>query len=92
MPERYVSVRWPDGQTQRIYSPSTVIEDYFHAGQTLPVADFVAASRAALTIASDRVRAAYGFPCSRAAASIAAVTAGGARFEQGDVTVEGITA
>ncbi|GIM90845.1 MSMEG_0570 family nitrogen starvation response protein [Paractinoplanes toevensis] len=92
MPERYVSVRWPDGHTQEIYSPSTVIEDYFHIGQTLPVAEFVAQSRAALTIASDRVRAAYGFPCSRAAASIAAVTENAARFEKGDVTVQGIAA
>ncbi|GIF21586.1 putative repeat protein (TIGR04042 family) [Actinoplanes tereljensis] len=91
MPERYVSVRWPDGQTQKIYSPSTVIEDYFHTGQTLPVADFVARSRAALTVASDRVQAAYGFPCSRAAASIAAINSSAAGFEDGDVTVEGIT-
>ncbi|MFD0516855.1 MSMEG_0570 family nitrogen starvation response protein [Paractinoplanes durhamensis] len=87
-----MSVRWPDGQSQEIYSPSTVVEDYFHAGQTLPVAEFVARSRAALTIAGDRVQAAYGFPCSRAAASIAAIAAGAAEHGQGDVTVERITA
>jgi uncharacterized repeat protein (TIGR04042 family) len=92
MPERYVSVRWPDGQTQRIYSPSTVVEDYFHTGQTIPVADFVARSRAALTVASDRVQAAYGFPCSRAAASMAAIAATAQDQRTGDVTVEGITA
>jgi uncharacterized repeat protein (TIGR04042 family) len=91
MPERYVSVRWPDGQAQRIYSPSTVVEDYFHAGQTLSVAEFAARSRAALTEASDRVRAAYGFPCGRAAASMAAIAAE-AEKQRGDVTVEGITA
>ncbi|MEU4236228.1 MSMEG_0570 family nitrogen starvation response protein [Actinoplanes sp. NPDC026619] len=89
MPERYVSVRWPDGQAQEIYSPSTVIEDWFHAGQTLPVAEFVIRSRAALSIASDRVKAAYGFPCSRAAASIAAVSAH-AENQEGDVIVERI--
>lgn len=90
MPERYVLVRWPDGPEQRIYSPSTVVEDYFHAGQTLPVADFVRRSREALGVASDRVQAAYGFPCSNAARSIAAVEAHAARFPAGDVTVQGI--
>jgi uncharacterized repeat protein (TIGR04042 family) len=90
MPERFLSVRWPDGQTQRIYSPSTVVEDYFHAGQTIPVAEFVAASRAALTEAGDRVAAAYGFPCSRAAASIVAVTRYAER-QSGDVRIEGIS-
>ncbi|GAA0585305.1 MSMEG_0570 family nitrogen starvation response protein [Paractinoplanes ferrugineus] len=91
MPERYVTVRWPDGQTQRIYSPSTVVEDYFHAGQVLAVADFVVRSRAALTEASDRVRAAYGFPCGRAAASIAAVDRRATELT-GDVRIEGISA
>jgi uncharacterized repeat protein (TIGR04042 family) len=27
MPELYFHVRWPDGVTQRCYSPSTVLED-----------------------------------------------------------------
>lgn len=92
MPERYVLVRWPDGPEQRIYSPSTVVEDYFRAGQRLPVADFVARSRAALTIASDRVEAAYGFPCSRAARSMAEIAKFAAFHGNGDVTVEGIEA
>lgn len=90
MPERYVSVRWPDGRPQRIYSPSTVVEDYFEAGQSLPVAEFVERGRAALTAASERVEAAYGFPCSRAARSIVEITAGGRRCTDGVVTVERI--
>ncbi|MET9080315.1 hypothetical protein ABZX77_00205 [Streptomyces sp. NPDC004237] len=32
MPEMYFDVRWPDGDVQRCYSPSTVIEDYFTVG------------------------------------------------------------
>jgi uncharacterized repeat protein (TIGR04042 family) len=92
MPERYVLVRWPDGPAQRIYSPSTVVEDYFRAGQRLPVADFVERSREALTAASERVRAAYGFPCSKAARSMAEVAALAAVHDKGDVTVEGIEA
>lgn len=31
MPEMYFHVRWPDGETQRCYSPSTVVEDYLTA-------------------------------------------------------------
>jgi len=92
MPERYVLVRWPDGPEQRIYSPSTVVEDYFQAGQSIPVQDFVDRSREALTIASDRVRAAYGYPCSRAARSIARIAELAAVHDRGDVTVEGIEA
>jgi uncharacterized repeat protein (TIGR04042 family) len=87
MPERFVTVRWPGGPEQRIYSPSTVVEDYFQAGQSLPVADFLARSREALTIASDRVQAAYGFPCGNAARSLAAVEAHAARYADGDVAV-----
>jgi len=90
MPERYVSVRWPDGHVQQIYSPSTVVEDYFAAGERVPVDEFVARSRAALGAASERVRAAYGFPCGRAAAALADVTATAGRYAGGDVTVERI--
>jgi uncharacterized repeat protein (TIGR04042 family) len=92
MPERYLSVRWPDGHAQRIYSPSTVVEDYFEAGQRLPVGEFVARSTAALTEASERVRAAYGFPCGRARASMVDIAATAERYGEGDVTVEGIRA
>jgi uncharacterized repeat protein (TIGR04042 family) len=92
MPERYVVVRWPDGPPQRIYSPSTVVEDYFEPGRRYPVADFVARSRTALSIGSDRVLAAYGFPCANAARSMAAIDARARSCPTGDVTVEGIEA
>jgi uncharacterized repeat protein (TIGR04042 family) len=90
MPERHVLVRWPDGAAQRIYSPSTVVEDYFAAGQRLTVDDFVARSREALGIASDRVRQAYGFPCGNAARSIASVEARAVGQPAGEVLVEAI--
>jgi uncharacterized repeat protein (TIGR04042 family) len=92
MPERYVLVRWPDGAAQRIYSPSTIVENFFAAGERLPVATFVERSREALGIASDRVRQAYGFPCGHAARSIALVEARAAGQLAGDVLVEGIVA
>lgn len=32
MPEMYFDVRWPDGPTQRCYSPSTIVRDCFAPG------------------------------------------------------------
>ncbi|SNY66087.1 MSMEG_0570 family nitrogen starvation response protein [Paractinoplanes atraurantiacus] len=92
MPERYVLARWPDGTRQRIYSPSTVVEDYFSDDHEYAVADFVNRCRTALRIASDRVQQAYGFPCSRAAASLVQVEQHAVRHSTGAVTVEGIEA
>jgi uncharacterized repeat protein (TIGR04042 family) len=60
MPEMRFVVRWPDGVKDTCYSPSLVIKDYFREGETYALADFVARSREALTIASDRVKAKYG--------------------------------
>ena len=90
MPERYVLVRWPDGPEQRIYSPSTVVEDYFSAGEEYAVGEFVNRCREALTIASDRVREAYGFPCANAARSLALVEQRASSHHEGRVTVKGI--
>jgi uncharacterized repeat protein (TIGR04042 family) len=92
MPERYVLVRWPDGPAQRIYSPSTVVEDYFAAGQEFPIGTFVDRCREALQVASERVRAAYGYPCANAARSLALVEERARRYAAGAVTVEGIEA
>jgi uncharacterized repeat protein (TIGR04042 family) len=70
MPEMYFDVRWPDDTTQRCYSPSTVIEDYLTAGQQYDVADFVARSRTALTVAGERVREKFGFFCTGASGQL----------------------
>jgi uncharacterized repeat protein (TIGR04042 family) len=66
-------ITWPDGSSESCYSPSLVIKDYFAVGQTYPLADFLSRSREAFTIASERVRAKYGFPCSRALAQLARI-------------------
>jgi uncharacterized repeat protein (TIGR04042 family) len=79
-PEVQFEVEWPDGSTQSCYSPSLIVEEYFTPGAGYPVAEFVRLSREALGIASDRVRAKYGFPCSLAAASLADIEAAAARF------------
>ena len=75
MPEVHVRWRWPDGSARRCYSPSLVVTEHLEPGTTYPVDDFVARAHTALTEASDRVRTLYGFPCSRAAATLAASSA-----------------
>ena len=66
MPEMHFTVRWPDGAETRCYSPSLVVRDYLEVGRTYPVSDFIARSRTMLGIASERVRAKYGYACSAA--------------------------
>ena len=73
MPEMEFALRWPNGSESRCYSPSLVVEDHLAVGETYPVADLVTRSRAAMTEASQRVAAKYGFPCSRAMATLSGI-------------------
>jgi uncharacterized repeat protein (TIGR04042 family) len=73
MPEMRFFIRWPDGMAETCYSPSLVVKDFLSPGTTYPLADFVERSRTALNIASDRVEAKYGWPCSRAKAQLARI-------------------
>ena len=66
MPETNFKIQWPDGTEQSCYSPSLVVKQYFTPGEKYKLSEFVEKSRTALNIASDRVKKAYGFPCSRA--------------------------
>jgi uncharacterized repeat protein (TIGR04042 family) len=66
MPAMHFTVRWPDATETRCYSPSLVIKDYFAPGTRYPLPDFMRSAREALHIASERVRAKYGFACSAA--------------------------
>ena len=91
MPEMHFRVRWPDGAVETCYSPSLVIKDFFQPGASYPLADFLARSRVALAIASDRVKARYGHACSLALGQLAEIEAGCARFadtEDAHVRVE----
>ena len=79
MPEMRFRIRWPDGSAESCYSPSLVVKDYFAVGTDYALADFLARSRSALTIASQRVEEKYGFTCSRAQAQLSRIeTAAGA--------------
>ncbi|MGB8168357.1 MAG: MSMEG_0570 family nitrogen starvation response protein [Chthoniobacteraceae bacterium] len=73
MPEVLFTIQLPDGVEKQCYSPSTVVRDYFSAGEELSVADFLTRSRAALAEASERVRAKYGFSCSSAMSQLAEI-------------------
>ena len=73
MPAVFFTVRLPDGTTKDCYSPSSVVRRYFTAGEELTAAEFVARSRQALTEASERVRAKFGFACTSAAAQLAEI-------------------
>ncbi|BAU65006.1 hypothetical protein STA3757_23850 [Stanieria sp. NIES-3757] len=66
MPEINFLIEWPDGSRQTCYSPSLVVKKYFTPGEEYDLEDFLNRSETALQTASDRVKEAYGFSCSRA--------------------------
>lgn len=65
MPEVVLELHWPDGETSSFYSPSTVVYQYLQPAETLSVAELEQKGLAALREASERVRARYGFACTR---------------------------
>ncbi len=73
MPEMFFKIRWPDATVTDHYSPSLIIRDYFNVGEELDIAAFIEKSRIALAIASDRVKAKYGFACTRAHSTLATI-------------------
>ncbi|WP_037185978.1 MSMEG_0570 family nitrogen starvation response protein [Rhodococcus sp. UNC23MFCrub1.1] len=87
MPEMTFTVQWPNGCRQQCYSPSLVVRDHLTVGMRYEIADFVQRSRLALTEASDRVRAKYGFACTSAAATLREIETTAAAFDHGTVHV-----
>ena len=88
MPVMHFHVRWPDKTESRCYSPSLVVGDFLAPGTTYALDDFLARSREALGIASERVRAKYGFACSQAMDQLAEIEGTAARFsDMPDATV-----
>lgn len=73
MPETPFTVLLPDGTLRHCYSPSSVVRKFFKVGDELSAADFIAASREALTEASERVREKFGFACTAASASLSQI-------------------
>ena len=90
MPEIRFQIQWPDGAKAMCYSPSLVVKEYFVPGTSYDLQDFVDRSRTALQIASDRVQAKYGFPCSRALGQLQQIETQAAQYtalEQPSVTM-----
>jgi uncharacterized repeat protein (TIGR04042 family) len=66
MPVTLFRVRWPDQSETLCYSPSTVVREHLVAGQSYGLQEFRQRVRIALERGSERVRAKYGYACSRA--------------------------
>lgn len=73
MPEMRFHIQWPDGEEEICYSPSLVVKQYLEVDQEYTIEDFVERSRTALTIASDRVKAKFGYPCGLALGQLASI-------------------
>lgn len=80
MPEMRFRVRLPDATELECYSPSLVVKDYLTPGEAYPLDDFMQRCREALHIASERVRAKYGYACSAAMDQLATLEAHAQRF------------
>lgn len=65
VPEVLLTLQWPDGHTSELYSPSTVILEHLPPGTSLSVGELEQRGVEALRQASERVRARYGFACTR---------------------------
>ena len=91
MPEMTFTVRWPNGTEQQCYSPSLVMHDHLEVGGRYPVPEFVSRTTRALTEASDRVRAKFGFACTSAAAQMSEIRAVSRRMPEGAVEVLAMT-
>lgn len=88
MPVMHFHVRWPDGSETRCYSPSLVVQDFLIPGQGYGLHDFLQRTRQALGVASERVRAKYGFACSQAMDQLAEIEHIASRFAgSGDAEV-----
>jgi uncharacterized repeat protein (TIGR04042 family) len=66
MPALHYRLRWPDGSESTSYSPSLAIQDFLREGDDYAIDDFLARVREATAIANERVRAKFGYACSRA--------------------------
>ncbi len=87
MPETRFTIKWPDGQTEGCYSPSTVVQEFLSAGTTYTLEDFVVRCRIALEKASTRVEAKFGYRCTSADAQLDKIESAARAFSAGDDVV-----
>ena len=84
MPEVLLTMQWPDGSRSSLYSPSTVIHEHFKAGERLTVAEVKRRGSVALQQASERVRARYGFACTRTQEEESRLCGKAAEYDDGE--------
>lgn len=70
MPVTYVHIEWPDQIKDQLYSPSSVVKEYFNTNQEISVAEFNLACSESLNEASNRVAQKFGFGCTSAMAEL----------------------
>src|SRR5579862_6437373 len=80
MPAMTYNIRWPDGLESNCYSPSSIVREYLQVGMSYRVEEFLQRIRAATEIASERVRAKFGYACSRARDQLRQIEERAARF------------
>ncbi len=68
MPVTYVHIKWPDNTKDKIYSPSSVIRNYFNPEDEITIKEFEGICNESLDKASDRVAEKFGFGCTSAMA------------------------
>ncbi len=74
MPVTYIHIQWPNEEEDQVYSPSSIIENYFTPQQEITVTKFNALCNESLTKASDRVAKKFGFACTSAMAEMQRIT------------------
>ncbi len=90
MPEMIFQIRWPDGREEDCYSPSLIMQTVLQAERDYALAEFLPLCRSGLLEASDRVKARWGFACSRAMGQLERIEQAGRQFNPNEtVTVLG---
>lgn len=73
MPETYLRVQLPDNKEEIIYSPSTIITQYFQKATEISLDEFQNQCSKALNHASKRVYERFGYECTSAMGELARV-------------------
>lgn len=68
MPVTYIHIELPDQKKDKIYSPSSVIREYFNPGEIHSIDNFLTICSKGLNEASERVRQKFGYACTSAIA------------------------
>ena len=70
MPSMKLTIRWPNGEVENIYSPSSIVSTYFQQGETFSLDQFMHRCMQAFNHASQREAQQYGDSCTSALATL----------------------